>query len=71
MGVGLPSMAPQPLAWGWFEPSSWLEVFLEDRTHTNVVASGVGDEVTAQGKKGVSKSSRQTLVGSLALPLTS
>ena len=51
--VGLPSMAPQTLSWGWFEPSCWLEVFLEDRTHSNDVVSGVrGEVMEPRGKKG-------------------
>lgn len=44
-------MAPRTPARGWFEPSWWLEGFLEDRTHTNDMASGVGDEVTEHRRK--------------------
>lgn len=41
VGEGLPSMAPRTLAWDWFEPFWWVEGFLEDRTHTNDMASGM------------------------------
>lgn len=33
-------MAPRTPAWGWFEPSWWLEGFLEDKTPISDMASG-------------------------------
>lgn len=71
MGVSLPSMAPRTLAWGWFEPSWWLEGFLEDRTHNNDMAFEMGDEVVEHGGKKRRFEIQLTLIGILALPLTS
>lgn len=44
-------MAPRTPAWGWFEPSWWLEGLLEDKTHISDLASWGEDEVIEHRKR--------------------